>query len=232
MEKIPQTYDPTVLARILQGMQKQIESLQPTKLRRIKSVAAEAAQNLAVNEAGYVLDDTGQDFDLVVRGEDSRWSLIFDWLHKCSFKRPFSYPCSQSTFVNFEQFCPFYQKQGLAFESNRSIGTHVPLLFFFRAPFYVVRKVAIGIVYSVKRMVQRWSVSYNLRYIKTKSFCRMPFFIDNNRLVFSPTIPIEADIFWIITTLHHGFPYLIKMMVGKTVCLVLFCSYFMLKAAT
>lgn len=71
MEKIPQTYDPTALTRILQGMQKQIESLQSTSIRRYKSVAQASAQNLRVNEVGYSLDDS-QNFDLLIRGEDSR----------------------------------------------------------------------------------------------------------------------------------------------------------------
>lgn len=72
MEKVSQNYDPVALTRILQSLERRVEALQQPKLRRIKSVAAEAAQNLAVNEVGYVLSDTGQSFDLVVRGEDSR----------------------------------------------------------------------------------------------------------------------------------------------------------------
>lgn len=72
MEKVSQNYDPVALTRILQSLERRIEAIQQPKLRRIKSVAAEAAQNLAVNEVGYVLSDTGQNFDLVVRGEDSR----------------------------------------------------------------------------------------------------------------------------------------------------------------
>lgn len=72
MEKVSQNYDPVALTRILQSLERRVEALQQPKLRRIKSVAAEAAQNLAVNEVGYVLSDTGQNFDLVVRGEDSR----------------------------------------------------------------------------------------------------------------------------------------------------------------
>lgn len=71
MEKIPTTYDPVALTRILQGMQKQIEALQSTSIRRYKSVAQTSAQNLRVNEVGYSLDDS-QNFDLLVRGEDSR----------------------------------------------------------------------------------------------------------------------------------------------------------------
>lgn len=71
MEKVSQNYDPVALTRILQSLERRVEALQQPKLRRIKSVAAEAAQNLAVNEAGYVLDDS-QNLDLVVRAEDSR----------------------------------------------------------------------------------------------------------------------------------------------------------------
>ena len=72
MEKVSQNYDPVALTRILQSLERRVEALQQPKLRRIKSVAAEAAQNLAVNEVGYVLSDIEQDFDLVVRAEDSR----------------------------------------------------------------------------------------------------------------------------------------------------------------
>ena len=71
-DKLPKTYDAATLERIVHNLEKRIDALQRPKLRRIKSVAAEAAQNLSVNEPGYTLDDTGQFFDLVVRAEDSR----------------------------------------------------------------------------------------------------------------------------------------------------------------
>lgn len=71
MEKVSKTYDPVSLTRILQSLERRIEALQQLKLRRIKSVAADAAQNLAVNEPGYVLDDS-QNVDFVFRAEDGR----------------------------------------------------------------------------------------------------------------------------------------------------------------
>lgn len=71
-DRLPKNYDAATLERIVHSLEKRIDALQRPKLRRIKSVAADAAQNLAVNEPGYVLDDTGQFFDFVVRGEDSR----------------------------------------------------------------------------------------------------------------------------------------------------------------
>lgn len=57
-EKIPKIYDAPVLDRIIHTLEKRIDTLQTNKLKRIKSVAADAAQNLVVNEVGYVLDDS------------------------------------------------------------------------------------------------------------------------------------------------------------------------------
>lgn len=71
MEKVSQNYDPVALTRILQSLERRIDALQQPKLRRIKSVAADAAQNLQVNEPGYVLDDS-QNVDFVFRAEDGR----------------------------------------------------------------------------------------------------------------------------------------------------------------
>lgn len=71
MEKVSKTYDPVSLTRILQGLERRIEALQSTSIKQYKSVAADAAQNLRVNEVGYTLDDS-QNFDLLVRASDSR----------------------------------------------------------------------------------------------------------------------------------------------------------------
>lgn len=71
MEKVPKTYDPVSLTRILQGLERRIEALQSISIKQYKSVAADAAQNLKVNEVGYTLDDS-QNFDLLVRASDSR----------------------------------------------------------------------------------------------------------------------------------------------------------------
>lgn len=70
-EKLPKTYDPVSLTRILQDLERRIEALQSTSIKQYKSVAADAAQNLRVNEVGYTLDDS-QNFDLLVRASDSR----------------------------------------------------------------------------------------------------------------------------------------------------------------
>ena len=71
MEKLPKNYDASVLGRILDNLNKEIAALGSLRLKQIKSIAQDAASNLAINELGYVLDNS-QNLDLAFRASDSR----------------------------------------------------------------------------------------------------------------------------------------------------------------
>lgn len=69
--KVPKLYNPAVFERITKQTEKSIAQLRTFKLKRIKSVAADAVNNLQVDEIGYVLNDS-QNLDLVLRAQDGR----------------------------------------------------------------------------------------------------------------------------------------------------------------
>lgn len=70
--KIPKEYSPVEFEKIVRDLEKQIADLKTAlKLKRLKSVSADAAPSLGIGDSGYVLDDN-QNFDYVVRAEDGR----------------------------------------------------------------------------------------------------------------------------------------------------------------
>ena len=71
MEKPPKNYDAAALERILSSLDRKIAALGSLRLKQIKSIAQDAASNLAINELGYVLDNS-QNLDLAFRASDSR----------------------------------------------------------------------------------------------------------------------------------------------------------------
>lgn len=68
---VPKEYSNVTFEQIVRRLQSEIEALKQQRVKRIQSVAAEAANNLAVDEIGYVLNDS-QNFDLVARAQDGR----------------------------------------------------------------------------------------------------------------------------------------------------------------